>query len=83
MLRLVVLECPVSPELWRQRKSGKSLSCFKVELTQSWLRRWSSILACAGARAFALSLLDRGCSAGVDGPTPFMHEVLGDSRQFL
>ena len=49
----------------------------------AWLRRWSAMLACAAARAFALSLLDRDCSAGVDGPTPSMHEVLGDSRHFL
>ena len=49
----------------------------------AWLRRWSAMLACAAARAYALSLLDRDCSAGVDGPTPSMHEVLGDSRHFL
>ena len=47
------------------------------------LRRFGSMLACAAARAFALSLLDRDCSAGVDGPTPSVHEVLGDSRHFL
>ena len=46
----------------------------------AWMRRWSSILACAAARAFALSLLDRDCSTGVDGHTPSVHEVLGDSR---
>ena len=49
----------------------------------AWLSRWGSMLACAAARAFALSLLDRDCSAGVDGPTPSVHEVLGDSRHFL
>ena len=48
----------------------------------TWMRRWSSILACAAARAFALSLLDRDCSTGVDGHTPSVHEVLGDSRHF-
>ena len=48
----------------------------------AWMRRWSSILSCAAARAFALSLLDRDCSIGVDGHTPSVHEVLGDSRHF-
>ena len=48
----------------------------------AWMRRWSSILACAVARAFALSLLDRDCSTGVDGHTPSVDEVLGDSRHF-
>ena len=43
----------------------------------AWTRRWSSILARAAAWAFALSLPDRDCSAGVDGHTPSVHEVLG------
>ena len=42
----------------------------------AWMRRWSS------ARAFALSLLDRDCSTGVDGHTPSVHEVLGESCHF-
>ena len=45
----------------------------------AWLRRWSSLLACAAARAFALSLL-KSTSAGVDGPTPSAHEVMSDHR---
>ena len=48
----------------------------------AWMRRWGSILACAAAWAFALSLLDRDSSAGVDGHTPYVHEVLGVSRHF-
>ena len=46
----------------------------------AWLRRWSSLLACAAARAFALSLLDRDTSAGVDGPTPSAQEVVSADR---
>ena len=46
-------------------------SSSKAEPTR---RGWSSILRCAAVRAFALSLLDRDCSAGVDGPTPSVHE---------
>ena len=48
----------------------------------TWMRLWSSILACAVVRAFVLSFLDRICSTGVDGPTPSVYEVLGDSRHF-
>ena len=49
----------------------------------AWLRRWSSMLACAAARAFALSLLTENCSPDMDGPTPSVHEVLGDFRHVL
>ena len=34
---------------------------------QAWHHRWSSMLACASARAFALSLLDRRAAVGSDG----------------
>ena len=46
----------------------------------SWIRRWSSMLACAAARAFAVALLEGDSSVGVDGPTPSVHAVLGDAR---
>ena len=38
------------------------------------------ILACASARAFALSLLEGRATHGSDGPTPTTAEVIGDSR---
>ena len=38
------------------------------------------ILACASARAFALSLLEGRTAHGCDGPTPTTAEVIGDSR---
>ena len=38
------------------------------------------MLACAAARAFAVSLFDWGSSVGVGGPTPSVHAVLGDDR---
>ena len=34
---------------------------------QSWMFRWGSLLACAAARAFASSLLDRRGHSGADG----------------
>ena len=38
------------------------------------------ILACASARAFAQSLLERRGTLGHDGPTPSSDEVIGDAR---
>ena len=45
---------------------------------QSWMHRWSSMLACAAARAFASSLLDRRGHPGVDDDMPTESDVLGD-----
>ena len=42
----------------------------------AWLRRWKALLACAVARAFALSLLERRCAPGCDGATPSSAEVV-------
>ena len=42
--------------------------------------RWSSILACVAARAFALSLLERRLALGCDGDTPSPSEVVGACR---
>ena len=91
--RLVVLAGEVGRRFSGETSAFlRSLAAAKVrdvpELLQgraraAWLRRWGAMLACAAARAFALSLLHRDCSAVVDGPTPAIHEVLGDSRHFL
>ena len=43
-----------------------------------WLRRWSTLMACTAARAFALSLLERRCCTAADGPTPTTVEVVAD-----
>ena len=32
-----------------------------------WLRRWSTLMACAAASAFSLSLLERRCCSAADG----------------
>ena len=46
----------------------------------AWLFRWGSMLACSGARALALSLLDVRGGQGVDGPPPLSDDVLWDAR---
>ena len=46
----------------------------------AWTRRWSAMLGCAVARAFATSLLDGGASVGVDGPTPSLAVVMSEVR---
>ena len=48
----------------------------------AWMRRWRCMLACAAARAFTLSLLERRAGLGFDGPTPTTSDVVGDCRHF-
>ena len=50
----------------------------RTRARQSWMFRWGSLLACAAARAFASSLLDRRGHSGADGTTPSDAEVLAD-----
>ena len=47
---------------------------------QAWHHRWSSMLACASARAFALSLLDRRAAVGCDGKPPSSSVVVTECR---
>ena len=47
---------------------------------QVWQHRWSSLLACAASRAFALSLLDRRPGCGSHGVTPSSSDVLSACR---
>ena len=46
----------------------------------AWRRRWATMLSCAAARAYALSLLELRVSPGADGDVPNVHEVVGDCR---
>ena len=46
----------------------------------AWLLRWSTMLACSGARALAFSLMELRTAVGHDGPTPFTAEVIGEAR---
>ena len=47
---------------------------------QADTRRWSAVLACAAARAFSLSLLDRRPVHGTGADIPTVREVLRDAR---
>ena len=47
---------------------------------QAWRLRWGSLIACAVARAVALSLLELPRAVGVDGDIPAGHDV---ERAFL
>ena len=86
--RLVVLAAEVGGR-WseearafvRQLATAKARSVPRIlvgRARQAWQHRWSSMLACASARAFALSLLDRRPALGSDGATPSSSEVLAD-----
>ena len=48
----------------------------EVRARMAWRRRWASILSCAAARSFALSLGEVRASPGVDGEIPSVHEWL-------
>ena len=41
----------------------------RSRVRQSWMHKWSSMLACAATRAFASSLLNRRGHPGLDGDT--------------
>ena len=45
---------------------------------QAWRMRWGSLIACAVARAVALSLLELSRAVGADGDTPAAYDVERD-----
>ena len=52
----------------------------RARARQAWQHRWSAILFCATARAFALSLLDRRAALGCDGDTPTVSDAVAACR---
>ena len=52
----------------------------KKRAGQAWRMRWCCLLACAAARAFAASLLERRGPCGADGETPSVYHVVNDWR---
>ena len=50
---------------------------------QAWQHRWDTLLACASARAFALTLLDRSSAVGSDGVVPSTSVVITACRHVL
>ena len=55
-------------------------SIFQGRTAAAWNRRWSAMLACGAARAFAVSLLDRHPTPGTGDMIPSTQEVLRDDR---
>ena len=49
-------------------------------MEQAWRLRWCSILSCAAARSFAMSLHGLKGTIGADGHAPMPHEVECDHR---
>ena len=79
--KLVVLAGEVAGQ-WSDQTASflRQLARARARSEQAWRLRWGSLLACAAARAFACSLLEKRVSGGVDGDTPSVHEVLGECR---
>ena len=86
--RLVVLGCEVGGR-WsdesRQFLTGLAAAkarsepeIMKKSTMLCWLRRWSTLITCAAAKAFSLSLLESRCGSAADGATH--HVCRGGSR---
>ena len=61
-------------------KSREAPAGVQESARAAWRRRWASMLSCAAARAYALSLLDLQTSPGADGDVSNVHDVVGDHR---
>ena len=59
----------------RSQSALRSTGC---RARMAWRRRWASVLSCAAARSFVLSLGEVRASPGVDGEMPSVHVVVGD-----
>ena len=57
-------------------KARQEPPLLQQRVRHAWLFPWGSMLACSGARALALSLLDVRAGQGVDGPTPLGDDVV-------
>ena len=88
--RLVVLTCEVGGR-WSDEaclfiaglaraKARSDPRAVKAVARRACHQRWSTLMACCGARAFALSLLERRAALGADGTPPSTFDVVGDYR---
>ena len=88
--KLVVLACEVGGR-WSleavsfirhlaKARARAEPAVLKRRAEQGWRLRWCGLLACAAARAFAASLLERLVHGGADGDTPSVHQVLNECR---
>ena len=63
-----------------QHKAQSAPKILQASAQVAYYRRWSSLLSCAAAKAFATSLLERRGDPGAGGRFPSVHEVIGDAR---
>ena len=71
---------PLSSLPWPRRVLSLSPFILQGRVHAALIRRWSAMLACSAARAFAVSLLDRRPVPVTGGVIPSVHEVLRDAR---
>ena len=71
--------CGNGPLLVGVDERGTFLQELQGDAARAWRKRWSSVLSCAAAKSFVLSLLDR-VATGADGQIPSVHEVIRDDR---
>ena len=62
-------------------KASSAPKLLRGSARAAWYRRWSSLLACSAAKAFATSLLEQRGSPGAGGRLPSVQEVLCDARR--
>ena len=65
---------------WLNAKVRDEPEDFREAIMSACMKRWKTLLACAAARAFALSRLERRCAPGFDGVAPSSAEVVRDHR---
>ena len=65
-----------------QAKARSAPVAMRSTIAWGWFRRWTTLLACASQRAFALSLLELPAAQGhcLDGQPPFLGDMLADDR---
>ena len=78
--RLVVLAAEIGGRWSEDPRAFVRPRILAGRARQAWHHRWSSMLACASARAFALSLLERRAAVGCDGEPPSSSAVVTECR---
>ena len=71
---------PGVPQTIGQGQTRNAPRAMRSRVRVAWLLRWGTMLACSGARSFALSLLERRGGLGEDSATPASHEVEWEAR---
>ena len=61
-------------------KARDATNVLQASVELAWFRRWSGILSCAAARAFADSLLEVRVAGGAGGDAPSSDDVVWDNR---